>query len=646
MNKHTVHYRRAILFLIILVMSVVALIGCTKDVKLHIVKYIAEVGGRIEGSSTQSIEFGSDCSPVTAIPEEGYYFSGWSDGIMTAERHDCNVQTNLSLTAHFTRSPLTVMYSAEEGGRIKGISSLSIAYGSDCYPVTAIPEEGYCFSGWSDGVLTPERHDRNVTANLSVTAKFTPITFNASYSTEIGGRIEGESTQTVIVGEDSSPVTAVPEEGYLFAGWSDGILGAERTEKNMQSDISATASFVKKTKTFAYQYNGATSNNSQTEITLSYDSIGHAEFAIPEKEGYIFNGWYLDSEFKTKVTNENGFYYYGYGIFFSASDTLYAKWSLPDAETYKILLVFVDEIHTQLKTAEGQLVAVDYKMPLIERKICELIPVQYAKYLNEWFEGSVVFEVDAYFTTSAVGQEVFTRGISAWETRHYFIKANNIPEVGPILKDYRSVTTAFCMNDYDTLLHMPGGLGGNKYAAVHLENMFRSMIINNIPLESYMDLSFVGWTSSMDIYLHEFTHTIEQGLDVFEYHSTISYYGNTIPSLETTRLYLLNQAVVDGVTVGIPNDYWIGNISISVGYAPNRIDSRHLGKVVKAPDSGDQLKDYVSTQIPYGSSITVEAIPFEGYRFSHWSDGVKTAVRTDTNIISYMNVTAIFEKIS
>lgn len=103
---------------------------------------------------------------------------------------------------------------------------------------------------------------------------------------------------------------------------------------------------------------------------------------------------------------------------------------------------------------------------------------------------------------------------------------------------------------------------------------------------------------------------------------------------------------MDGVTVGIPHDYWIGNIEIDFNYVPNTVDFRSPGKVVRVPDSGDQVEPYVWGKISYGSSITVEAIPFDGYRFSHWSDGIMTAVRTDTNIISYMNVTAIFEKIS
>ena len=42
--------------------------------------------------------------------------------------------------------------------------------------------------------------------------------------------------------------------------------------------------------------------------------------------------------------------------------------------------------------------------------------------------------------------------------------------------------------------------------------------------------------------------------------------------------------------------------------------------------------------------ITAQAIPDEGYKFVGWSDGVMTAVRTDTFYEDY-EVTALFERI-
>ena len=38
--------------------------------------------------------------------------------------------------------------------------------------MTAVPNTGYSFVSWSDGVTTAARTDTNVTANLTVTANF------------------------------------------------------------------------------------------------------------------------------------------------------------------------------------------------------------------------------------------------------------------------------------------------------------------------------------------------------------------------------------------------------------------------------------------------------------------------------------------
>lgn len=45
------------------------------------------------------------------------------------------------------------------------------------------------------------------------------------------------------------------------------------------------------------------------------------------------------------------------------------------------------------------------------------------------------------------------------------------------------------------------------------------------------------------------------------------------------------------------------------------------------------------------SAAILIVAPQEGYYFVKWTDGIKTAIRNDTNIISQNRVFAIFEKI-
>ena len=70
--------------------------------------------------------------------------------------------------------------------------------------MTAVPNIGYHFVDWSDGVLTAARTDLNVTANITVTANFAIDTFTLTYTAGAGGTIEGTSPQTVNYGADGT----------------------------------------------------------------------------------------------------------------------------------------------------------------------------------------------------------------------------------------------------------------------------------------------------------------------------------------------------------------------------------------------------------------------------------------------------------
>jgi hypothetical protein len=68
----------------------------------------------------------------------------------------------------------TLTYNAGAGGSISGTTPQTVASGANGSQVTAVPNAGYHFVQWSDGVKTASRTDTNVTANITVTAVFAP----------------------------------------------------------------------------------------------------------------------------------------------------------------------------------------------------------------------------------------------------------------------------------------------------------------------------------------------------------------------------------------------------------------------------------------------------------------------------------------
>lgn len=204
--------------------------------------YTAGAGGTITGASIQGVPTGEDGTEVTAVPNAGCSFVRWSDGVMTATRKDTNVTSDLSVTAEFSRGSFTLSYFAGEGGTIEGTTEQSVLAGDSGTAVTAVPNEGYAFVRWSDGVTTATRTDEDVAGNISVTAEFASLC-HLTYVAGEGGTIEGETVQSVPVGGSGTAVTAVPNEGYTFVRWSDGVTTATRTDTDINSDINVTAEF-------------------------------------------------------------------------------------------------------------------------------------------------------------------------------------------------------------------------------------------------------------------------------------------------------------------------------------------------------------------------------------------------------------------
>ena len=69
---------------------------------VHTLTYTAGAHGTIVGTSPQTVADGANGSEVDAIPDDGYYFVGWSDSpLMPPKRKDVNVTADVNATAVF-----------------------------------------------------------------------------------------------------------------------------------------------------------------------------------------------------------------------------------------------------------------------------------------------------------------------------------------------------------------------------------------------------------------------------------------------------------------------------------------------------------------------------------------------------------------
>ena len=71
-----------------------------------------------------------------------------------------------------------------------------------------------------------------------------PVYVPVSYMAEDGGYIDGEMEQLVLLGENATPVVAVPEDGYSFEGWDDGYKKPSRSDEEVDHPLVLVAIFV------------------------------------------------------------------------------------------------------------------------------------------------------------------------------------------------------------------------------------------------------------------------------------------------------------------------------------------------------------------------------------------------------------------
>lgn len=211
--------------------------------KIYTVIYQANEGGTISGAAEQSVKEGENGTEVTAVPNEGYKFVKWSDNITEATRQDRNVTKDIVVTAIFEKQTFTLTYVAGDGGYLVGNASQTVTYGESGTEITAVTKEGYIFVKWSDGSNVPERQDKNITADKTVTAIFEKIKYSVTYKAGVGGTIDGKAEQEIEYGNGIEFVVAVPDEGYRFVKWSDGYSFNIRKDAYVTSAINVTAEF-------------------------------------------------------------------------------------------------------------------------------------------------------------------------------------------------------------------------------------------------------------------------------------------------------------------------------------------------------------------------------------------------------------------
>lgn len=140
----------------------------------------------VNGSITKSPDAGSYISgtivSITAVPSNGYVFTGWSnDASGTSLTTTVTMTGNKSITANFvaitpTTYTLTTIATPTEGGTVTKNPNTSKYTSGTSVSLKATPKTGYNFTGWTgDASGTTNPLAITMSSNKTVTATFTKI---------------------------------------------------------------------------------------------------------------------------------------------------------------------------------------------------------------------------------------------------------------------------------------------------------------------------------------------------------------------------------------------------------------------------------------------------------------------------------------
>lgn len=220
---------------------------------------------------------------ITATANSGYRFTGWSNGSLD-NPVTVILDSNTILTANFEQVPVySISVLAEEGGSVSTEGG-DYSEGTQL-TITATPDEGYEFSGWSDG-STESTRTIQASEDLTLTASFTELenSYQLTVSAGEGGKVSSEGG---VYNEGTEvTITASADEGYRFIGWSDGSE-EESITITITEEMSIEANFVKIISITVNSNSGGTINIESGE----YDQGAELTVIATPNEGYQFIGW-------------------------------------------------------------------------------------------------------------------------------------------------------------------------------------------------------------------------------------------------------------------------------------------------------------------------------------------------------------------
>jgi Divergent InlB B-repeat domain/Pectinesterase len=245
-------------------------------------------GTVIKEPTTDTMSFGT-VSVLTAVPDNGFIFEGWTGDSSSRENPLSVVITNNTrIQAVFNPRWMLTLTNTVGGSVISEPSPSTVTNGS-VVVVTALPDSGYGFRGWQGTMISTDNPlDFVLNTNISLIANFDRIVKLMVNQSE-GGSLTVTPAKAQYLDGDKVTAVARAQEGYRFQDWAGSLAGQPETVMLVLSnDLVLNAVFTKLQKVLLTQ----TGEGSVQVVDGLYHALGEKVTVTAQPaQGWIFANW-------------------------------------------------------------------------------------------------------------------------------------------------------------------------------------------------------------------------------------------------------------------------------------------------------------------------------------------------------------------
>ena len=224
-----------------------------------------------------------------AVPQRTGYTGEWEDYEIKAE--------DLTINAVYTPITYNITYENTKGAANNNPATYNIETAT--ITLADITSPGYTFEGWFIGEEKVESIELGSYGDITLTAKWTPITYSITYENTKGAANSNPATYNI---ETAITLSELTSPGYTFEGWFIGEEKVESIELGSYGDVTLTAKWT------LTQYTATFVNSDGTVETVDFDieDTALSEPAVPQRMGYT--GEWEDYEIKAEDLTINAVY--------------------------------------------------------------------------------------------------------------------------------------------------------------------------------------------------------------------------------------------------------------------------------------------------------------------------------------------------